>query len=155
VSIGIRAGRRGFTLVELLVVTVIIGIIAGMMMITMGATTESAKGVKVINDLRLIKTAAVAYFFEYDELPSEGLTIGTSGSAVLAASIDKFLDKPLHGHYDDGVFITKSGDKFLYGLSPDQLGSSARKKLASSQTVFTWNGEAYNGESGPYFVVVK
>ncbi|MDR1021300.1 MAG: type II secretion system GspH family protein, partial [Synergistaceae bacterium] len=50
-----RPGRGGFTLVELLIVTVIIGIVAGMMMITMGAATDSATAIRLVNDLRLLK----------------------------------------------------------------------------------------------------
>ena len=60
------AGRRGFTLVELLVVTVIIGVLAGMMIVSVGASVDSADATKLINDLRVIKAASLRHFIAND-----------------------------------------------------------------------------------------
>lgn len=54
--------RRGFTLVELLIVIVVIGILAGGMMLASGSATESAKASVVLSGLRGAKGAALDWF---------------------------------------------------------------------------------------------
>ena len=54
--------RKGFTLVELLIVIVVIGILSAMMMLSSSEAVSSAKATAIISDLRSLKTAALAYF---------------------------------------------------------------------------------------------
>ena len=77
---------KGFTLVELLIVIIIIGILAGMMMLATGAATDKAEATKVVSNMRNIKAAAVMAY-------ADGLT----WAEVVAndASVDKYLDQKL------------------------------------------------------------
>lgn len=76
---------RGFTLVELLIVIVIIGILAGSLLLVMGSGTDKANATKIASDLRTIKAAMLMYyadngsFFATDDL--EG------------SSLDQYLDR--------------------------------------------------------------
>ena len=67
--------RRGFTLVELLIVIVVIGILSAMMMLSSSEAVSSAKATAIISDLRNFKTAVLAYFADnidnLSSLPSE------------------------------------------------------------------------------------
>jgi general secretion pathway protein G len=105
---------RGFTLVELLIVIIIIGILAGMMMLATGAATDKAEATKVVSNMRNIKAAAVMAY-------ADGLT----WAEVVAndASVDKYLDQkllsatsPIYALYDAGsddivvqYLVTKGG----------------------------------------------
>ena len=62
--------RRGFTLAELLIVIVVIGILAAGMMIAASEIEATARATKIINDLRILNTAA--YMFCQSSFLPEG-----------------------------------------------------------------------------------
>ncbi len=56
--------RKGFTLVELLIVIVVIGVLSAMMMLASNEAVTSAKALRIINDLSLIKRAVNAWYLD-------------------------------------------------------------------------------------------
>jgi len=76
---------KGFTLVELLIVIIIIGILAGMMMLATGAATDKAEATKIVSNMRNIKAAAVMYYSDTNEWPT----------MTNKASVDSYLDSGL------------------------------------------------------------
>ena len=59
------SSRKGFTIIELLIVVVIIGLLASIAIPKLGATKDKAKMASVRNDLRNTMTAQEAYFYDY------------------------------------------------------------------------------------------
>lgn len=57
--------RGGFTIVELLVVVLIIGVLVGIAIPKLGATRDKAKRAGVLADVRNAETAEEAYFGDY------------------------------------------------------------------------------------------
>ena len=68
--------RKGFTLVELVVVIAIIGILAGIAVPRFMEATASARGAKIVADMRTIESAVIIYYAKEGKYP------GTSGTIV-------------------------------------------------------------------------
>jgi prepilin-type N-terminal cleavage/methylation domain-containing protein len=67
-----RAGRRGFTLVELLVVIAIIGILIGLLLPAIQAAREAARRTQCRNNLRQMGMATQNHLSAYRTFPSGG-----------------------------------------------------------------------------------
>ncbi|MCL2008998.1 MAG: prepilin-type N-terminal cleavage/methylation domain-containing protein [Synergistaceae bacterium] len=82
--------RKGFTLVELLIVIVIIGILAAAMLLSSGSATDSAEASNIISDLRSLKSAALLLHADSMDDPAYS---SLSGAPLLAA-VAKYADNP-------------------------------------------------------------
>jgi len=85
-----RGARKGFTLVELLIVIIIIGILAGAMMLVAGRSRDTAEATRIISDLRTMKSAVLVWLADasvpdatWDNLDND------------PTPLNAYLDKPL------------------------------------------------------------
>jgi len=75
--------RKGFTLVELLIVIVIIGILAAAMLLASGAATASAEASNIVSNLRSLQSASLMLFADHmDVLQGTGTTIVAAGTTI-------------------------------------------------------------------------
>ena len=77
--------REGFTLVELLIVIVVIGILSAMMMLSSTEAVSSARASNIISNLRNLKTAALAYYTDNLDNP------GNIGDTATRTKILKYM----------------------------------------------------------------
>ena len=146
--------RRGFTLVELLIVIVVIGILSAMMMLSSTEAVTSAKASNIVSNLRNLKTAALAFYVDHMDMMegaktvaaadtsynSNNFTIGTDGTAVsFIKAVAHYMNNAEKNAADlatlgYGVMIDGNGDWFVTyditkeGSSTEQ--TSIRQKLA-------------------------
>lgn len=63
--------KKGFTLVELLVVLVVIGILAGSLVLIFGSARNRSTATRVVSDLMTLKRASVIFFYDTGDWPQE------------------------------------------------------------------------------------
>jgi general secretion pathway protein G len=122
-----RTGRKGFTLVELLIVIIIIGILAGAMMMLLGSSSDRADATKIISDLRSLKSASLQFY--------------ASNPNVQTLTIDDlrpFMDaniNPAHYQAVGGPMPPDGAIKwYIYYQGPNMIKPGVRKALVDSAT---------------------
>lgn len=122
--------RKGFTLVELLIVIVIIGVLAAAMLLSTGSATASAKASTIISDLRSMKSAILLLYADsMDNMPDAGSLITNAG----AVGLKKYIDNAEKYTTDAGYKIEEAGGKWYVSYDTAKLGSDkgeVREKLA-------------------------
>ncbi len=124
---------KGFTLVELLIVIIIIGILAGMMMLSTGGATAKAEATKIVSDMRNMKAAAIMVYADSSEWPTA------------IASLDDYLDQKASG----GLYsIEGTGARLKY----DATSTDAKIKTNLETMATTGGIPLYTTVSGdtPY-----
>ena len=121
--------RKGFTLVELLIVIVVIGILSAMMMLSSTEAVSSAKVNNIINNLRNFKTATLSWYTDnLDKVNANGKVKKPDGSgyamfgkdnSVTIAEIAKYLNTELKSDGSDN-----SGGKYMPDYTPVDGGST-------------------------------
>jgi prepilin-type N-terminal cleavage/methylation domain-containing protein len=90
--------RKGFTLVELLIVIVVIGILSAMMMLSSTEAVTSARASNIVSNLRNFKTAAMAMYVDYYDNMDKGTnpkdgTAWTDANTDTKAILVKYMNK--------------------------------------------------------------
>ena len=102
--------RKGFTLVELLIVIGVIGVLASMMMVSNSEATDSAKSIKIIEGFQSITAAMMTYY-------AENMTVCDTG--VVAADIKTGIQDFLKDGGDSIVTDSATIGKYLITVYDD------------------------------------
>ena len=124
--------KKGFSLVELMIVVVIMGILIAVAIPLYGAITKNANNKTCATNIETIKTAAANYYASYDQNKADF-------NALVSMMDDSALPKcPLGGAY--GITINAKGGADVYcnntadGHAPD--GNMAK---SAADAVSTWS----------------
>lgn len=77
-------GKKGFTLIELVIVIAILGILAGLAIPRFLDATATARGARIVADMRTIDSAIVIYNAKRGALPGSSADIVTNDTAANA-----------------------------------------------------------------------
>lgn len=67
--------KKGFTLVEVLVVMIIVGALSSILMISAVTAMDRAEATKIVADLKNIKSASILYFADKSAWPSGDISL--------------------------------------------------------------------------------
>jgi len=131
---------RGFTLVELLIVIIIIGILSGALLLVAGAGTDKANATKIVSNLRSMKTAAVMVYADNNEWPED------------VASLEVYLEATLGDGYglSGDTHAVYSGD-----LASDTAVTGKLADMASDADVPILNSGGGEYNSGNVYMRIR
>ena len=127
--------RGGFTLVELLIVIMIIGILAGMVLLAMGPVLDSVRASAVISDTRTLLSAAQLFLVDDMKVPEN--------NATDIARLKELMNKDLFtadSRYVNIVFASKAaaGDdpgNYYVGLQLKPGNEGIQKSLSGKKAI--------------------
>ncbi len=134
--------KRGFTLVELLIVIVVIGILSAMMMLSSTEAVTSAKANNIVAAMRQWKTAALAWYADnIDRINADG-RVGKDAIYSDSAGLSNFAEnvKPIEiAKYLNGTFTECGVDTKMgkYGVK-DGSGMIFSTDHYNENGVMTW-----------------
>lgn len=118
--------RKGFTLVELLIVIVIIGILAAAMLLSGGSATASAEASNIVSNLRSLKAAALMFYMDsMDKVAEVDGKIPTGMDKI--STLAPYTDNPANFTDNSGyLFKSNNNKKWFVGVDFDKLKSSSK-----------------------------
>ena len=150
--------RKGFTLVELLIVIAILGTLTAMMTLSSTDSTASAEAAKVVNALRTARTAAVIFYWDhpdYHDYLANSDVEGKKFSDILAAfnTEKKYYIESAPGGNTDCVLVLQTStaatkasavDWYVgYILDGKNATDAVRAKLAAQAASYGLLGTTY------------
>ena len=103
-------GRRGFTLVEILIVVVILGILASIMVPSLSNASSAARESTLHEDLRYLRTQVGCFKYQHREVPPGY----PSGDLTATPDETTFLDQMTR--YSDELCNTSTNQSTVYRL---------------------------------------
>jgi prepilin-type N-terminal cleavage/methylation domain-containing protein len=145
---------KGFTLIELLVVVAIIGILATVVLSSLGAARTRARDARRIAEMKNFETAFEMYYLDYNQYPPISATTSsgsTSGIAALETAMAPYIPIDLQGkYYRDASGENESSFRYL-SKSSQNYQNYAMMIILEASSLGETDGGYYNGfyELGP------
>jgi prepilin-type N-terminal cleavage/methylation domain-containing protein len=126
------SSKKGFTLIELVVVIAILGILAGIAIPRFLDATATARGAKIVADMRTIDSAIMVYNAKTGNMPANSTDIttdkGTSQYKLLAAWPVPATGKAIITKTDGTAASTTIASGTTYGMSDGRATLSVGNK---------------------------
>jgi general secretion pathway protein G len=141
----LKKKSKGFTLVELLIVVIIIGILAGMMMLSTGGATAKAEATKIVSDMRNLKAAAIMVYADGGEWPTT------------LASLDNYMDQKISDNSNFALDAINYSIQYKVASLDEPIRTALGKMAASGLPLYITAGsdDVYDGDTSGVFMPFK
>ncbi len=136
---------KGFTLVELLIVLIIIGILAGALLLVAGAGTDKANATKIVSNLRSAKAAALMAYADANG----------SWSPVSTDAMRAYLDSGTDRTNLSVTTTNNSADIWVLYSADIPSGVEAKLKALQESGVPIWKNTTPTSYDGGDLVYMK
>lgn len=131
--------RRAFTLIEMMIVILVVGILGGAVVLTSGAAADKAEAAKIINDMRSLKSACLMHYSDTGEWPDPASNIDYN---KWVEKVEKYLDASFTKRYlpndagaeednGEGGKVTKAAMRFANGTETNGSGGAKERDKKS------------------------
>ena len=125
---GLPSARAGFTLVELMIVVIIVGVLAAVAIPMYTLASEKAKASEAVAALGSIRTALRSYYAEHNTFVNANFV---DGAQVTAGGILEITDTDLSGRYFSTECYTFDGVPTANAYSIECNGANSTASYAS------------------------
>lgn len=149
-----RLSRRGFSLIELLIVVAIILILAGIAIPKLNQNRMQAQETAAIRQIATVHTAQTQYYSQFGRYATSMAELGPPASGGQAGpSAADLIPGDLAKGKKSGFVFTLQGGPAGYALTavPEVFGNSGRRSFYSDQTLVireSWTAEPASASSG-------
>ena len=129
--------RRGFSLIELLIVIAIILIIITVALPKLTRARMYAQEVTAINSIKTIHTVQVSYYSQFGRYAASLAELGPPASGAASAAAADLIGNDLSNGKKQGYIFTVAAVQGGYTISavPDSFGNSGSRTFFSDQSM--------------------
>ena len=146
--------RKGFTLIEVLIVIAIIGVLTAGMTLAAGGSRDAAEATRIMSDLRNMKMAALMWISENPTVDGNDWE-GFDNNQDNLNQLNKYLDRPLTKGEHPYVFMVQEftdnkktlGEAWVLGYKLTDARQGVRSNLGKQATSAGLYGGTADGMS--------
>jgi len=134
-----RTKRRGFSLIELLIVIAIILILATIVIVNVNRQLMSAHETATLGNMKAVHEAELRYNSEFGRFAQSLTELGPPASGAYGPAAAGLLPKPLAEGKASGYIFTLAGTPTGYSVTavPEAFGRSGSKSFFSDESLVT------------------
>ena len=137
-----KAIQKGFTLVELLIVVIILAILAAIVVPQFSASTDDAKLSALDSNLAALRSSINYYYQQHGEYPSTMISTSCSGAGAVAGTAtvgqtDNFTNQLTAYSSDDGLVCGTRDTTYSYGPYLRKMPENPLTGIATVRIVTT------------------
>ena len=141
--------KRGFTLIEVLIVVFIIGLLASVVLVGLGAFRARGRDARRVADLRSIQNGLELYYGKFSSYPSGNFADMKQNLLLGDIGVKNIPNDPSGGSYQYGT----NGQEYVLGAKLEDPNNSALKDDVDGSGAETFGVECGNATNDEFYCI--